>query len=68
MHPEGCRRLSVFEAMRIQGFPDSYVLEGSLSSQVDQVSEAVPPPLAEAIASSVAKAMGTQITVEVDGG
>lgn len=50
VHPEGRRRLSVFEAMRLQGFPDSYVLEGNLSSQIDQVSEAVPPPLARVVA------------------
>lgn len=67
VHPEGCRRLSVFEAMKIQGFPDSFVLEGSLSSQIDQVSEAVPPPLAEAIALSVAGAIGMQTSTDSDG-
>ena len=50
VHPGGKRRLSVFEGMRLQGFPESYELEGSLSSQIDQVSEAVPPPLAKAVA------------------
>lgn len=50
VHPDGQRRLSVFESMRLQGFPDDYVLEGTLSAQIDQVSEAVPPPLAEAVA------------------
>ena len=50
VHPGGKRRLSVFEGMRLQGFPETYELEGSLSSQIDQVSEAVPPPLAEAVA------------------
>lgn len=53
VHPDGQRRLSVFEAMRLQGFPDDYVLEGTLSAQIDQVSEAVPPPLAEAVAISI---------------
>ena len=53
VHPEGQRRLSVFEAMRLQGFPDDYVLDGTLSAQIDQVSEAVPPPLAEAVAVSI---------------
>ena len=50
VHPGGKRRLSVFEGMRLQGFPETYELEGSLSSQIDQVSEAVPPPLAKAVA------------------
>ena len=59
VHPDGKRRLSVFEAMTIQGFPDHYVLEGTLSSQIDQVSEAVPPPLAEAIALSIGSVLET---------
>ena len=37
VHPSGKRRLSVFEAMRLQGFPDNFVLEGTLSAQIDQV-------------------------------
>ena len=53
VHPQGHRRLSVFEAMKIQGFPNTYVLEGTLSSQIDQVSEAVPPPLAFSLAASI---------------
>lgn len=57
VHPDGTRRLSVFEAMKIQGFPEDYVLEGTLSAQIDQVSEAVPPPLAEAVAVSIRSAL-----------
>jgi DNA (cytosine-5)-methyltransferase 1 len=53
VHPDCKRRLSVLEAMRLQGFPDTYVLEGSLSSQITQVSEAVPPPMAKAIAQTL---------------
>lgn len=57
VHPNGDRRLSVFEAMMIQGFPSDYVLEGTLSAQIDQVSEAVPPPLAEAVANTIRAAL-----------
>lgn len=53
VHPNCHRRLSVYEAMLLQGFPEEYELVGSLSSQIVQVSEAVPPPLAKAIAQSV---------------
>lgn len=53
VHPDGKRRLSVYEALRLQGFPVDFVLTGNLSSQIIQVSEAVPPPLAEAIATSI---------------
>lgn len=61
IHPGCHRRLSVFEAMKLQGFPDNYELVGSLSSQIQQVSEAVPPPLAGAIARSVIQQLGIVI-------
>lgn len=53
VHPNGKRRLSVFEGLLLQGFPEQYKLAGTLSSQIDQVSEAVPPPLALAVASAI---------------
>lgn len=53
IHPNGGRRLSVFEAMRLQGFPDSYELLGNFTQQITQVSDAVPPPLANAIAEAI---------------
>ncbi len=52
VHPNGTRRLSIFEAMLLQGFPRDFVLEGNFSSQVEQVSNAVPPPLARALAEA----------------
>lgn len=57
VHPEGRRRLSIYEAMLLQGFPSSFVLEGTLSSQVEQVSNAVPPPLAKSLATAIKVAM-----------
>ena len=53
VHPDGRRRLSIYEASRLQGFPKSYVLKGNFSEQVVLVSDAVPPPLANEIARSV---------------
>lgn len=53
VHPNGRRRLSIYEAMILQGFPPSFVLEGNLSEQVEQVSNAVPPPLAQSVAAAV---------------
>lgn len=55
VHPNGRRRLSIYEALLLQGFPPEYVLLGNLSAQITQVSEAVPPPLARAIAESIAR-------------
>lgn len=53
IHPSGKRRLSVYEAMLLQGFPKTYQLLGTLSHQIRQVSDAVPPPLARALARSI---------------
>lgn len=57
VHPDGHRRLSIFEAMLLQGFTHDFVLEGTLSSQVEQVSNAVPPPLAQSLAEGIKEAM-----------
>lgn len=57
VHPGGHRRLSVYEALVLQGFPSDFVLEGTLSAQVQQVSNAVPPPLARALANATATAI-----------
>jgi DNA (cytosine-5)-methyltransferase 1 len=43
--------------MLLQGFPDEFVLCGNLSEQVIQVSNAVPPPLARAVALAVKRAI-----------
>lgn len=57
LHPNGNRRLSIYEAMLLQGFPENFVLEGNLSQQVMQVSNAVPPPLAKSVANAVVAAL-----------
>jgi len=55
LHPWLKRRLSVREAMRIQGIPDSYVLpeDASLSSKFAVVSNGVPVPLAYEVAKEL---------------
>jgi len=53
IHPNCHRRLSILEAMRLQGFPDSYVLKGTLQEQTRLISEAVPPPVATALGQSL---------------
>ncbi|MGH7963872.1 MAG: DNA (cytosine-5-)-methyltransferase [Candidatus Binatia bacterium] len=63
VHPDGTRRLSVLEAMLLQGFPRDYILCGSLSDQITQISDAVPPPLAEAVAKAVRMAIYRPISV-----
>lgn len=67
VHPNCHRRLSVYEAMLLQGFPKNYVLEGTLSDQYRLVSEAVSPPVAEALANAIIEQLGYQM-VERTGG
>ena len=62
VHPEGWRRLSIYEAMILQGFPKSFVLEGNLTEQVAQISNAVPPPLATSVAAAIKSAL-TKVSV-----
>lgn len=68
VHPNCHRRLSVYEAMLLQGFPPDYVLEGTLSQQITLVSDAVPPPVGEAIARALVQWMArsaVEVTVPV---
>jgi DNA (cytosine-5)-methyltransferase 1 len=58
VHPSGKRRVSILEAMLLQGFPVKYQLHGTLSDQVRQVSDAVPPPLARGLARAIRKTLG----------
>ena len=64
IHPSGDRRLSVYEAMLLQGFPSNYTLLGTLSDQIRLVSDAVPPPLAKALGEAVQEVIehGKQLT------
>lgn len=62
IHPSGHRRLSVYEAMLLQGFPASYVLEGTLSAQISQVGDAVPPPVATALGTALCHFLDTHNT------
>ena len=53
VHPEAHRRLSVYEAMLLQGLPESYELLGTLSDQFRQISDAVPPQIAKALGDAI---------------
>lgn len=58
VHPDAQRRLSVYEAMLIQGFPREYELLGTLSDQIRQISDAIPPQLGAAIGKAIQSALG----------
>jgi DNA (cytosine-5)-methyltransferase 1 len=53
IHPELDRAVSIREAARLQTFPDTFVFEGTKDSQYQQVGNAVPPILANAVAKSL---------------
>ncbi|MEN8692892.1 MAG: DNA cytosine methyltransferase [Desulfobacterales bacterium] len=53
VHPDAQRRLSVYEAMLLQGFPKNYELLGTLSDQIRQVSDAIPPQLGVALGKAI---------------
>ncbi len=44
------RSITVREAARLQGFPDTFRVYGSFANQMEQVTNAVPPPLARGVA------------------
>ncbi len=58
IHPEQDRGLSVREAVRIQSFPDHFEFRGSIGFQQQQVANAVPPLLAQAVFSAILKQDG----------
>lgn len=64
-HPEQHRTISIREAARIQSFPDRFVFEGSYSEQYDQVGNAVPAILAEAIGREVSACLAGEATHEL---
>lgn len=66
LHPYKHRRISVREALRIQGVEDSYVLgEGSLTKKFKMIGNGVPVPMAEAIASTMASFLDNYKTTQI---
>lgn len=57
IHPTLPRQLTVREAARLQGFPDSWEFMGPKTIQGRQVGNAVPPPLGAAVALAVRAAL-----------
>ncbi len=53
LHPERDRPITHREAARLMGFPDDFPFRGSKIEIARQIGNAVPPPLAEAIAKVV---------------
>jgi DNA (cytosine-5)-methyltransferase 1 len=60
-HPEQDRTITIREAARLQGFPDSFVFHGDRTSQYEQVGNAVPTQLAEAVAAEIRRCLDGQL-------
>jgi len=58
LHPEEHRPITHAEAAFIQGFPESFLWCGNKTSIARQIGNAVPPPLAKAIAGHLAEHLG----------
>ena len=57
VHPKEHRRITVREAATITGFPLNYKFFGNHSKRCEHVGNAVPPPLARALAQSCKKVL-----------
>jgi DNA (cytosine-5)-methyltransferase 1 len=57
IHPQQSRTISIREAARIQSFPDWFRFDGSLSSQYEQVGNAVPPLMARELGGAIIDAL-----------
>jgi DNA (cytosine-5)-methyltransferase 1 len=60
LHPSAHRPITLREAARCMGFPDDFVLpeDQSMTSVARQIGNAVPPPLATALATALAEHLG----------
>ena len=61
LHPTAQRVITPREAARLQGFPDEFRIYGSFANQMEQVTNAVPPPLARAVLCVLAEFTGVPI-------
>lgn len=52
-HPTEPRNLTLREGARLQSFPDTHVFVGSKREMVKQIGNAIPPPLAAAVARAI---------------
>jgi len=52
-HPFLHRSITAREAARLQGFPDDFVFEGNRAAVRKQIGNAVPPPMAYAVATAI---------------
>lgn len=57
IHPNFDRIYTIREGLRLQNFPDSYVLQGSIQEKYQMVANAIPPLLTENIVRNIINAL-----------
>lgn len=57
-HPSEHRSITLREGARLQGFPDDFVFLGSREDGARLIGNAVPPPVAAAVAGAISRALG----------
>ncbi len=60
VHPTEDRFLTLRECARLQTFPDCFVFAGNAASRSQQIGNAIPPMLAQAVAEHIAQNFGFQ--------
>ena len=58
------RTISVREAARLQSFPDGFVFAGAMNQAFRQIGNAVPPLMAQALATEIIKMIQTSASVQ----
>ena len=53
IHPSEDRPLTIRECARVQTFPDAFSFEGTAAQRIQQIGNAIPPMLAEALGRHV---------------
>lgn len=61
LHPDQDRPITHREAARLMGFPDDFIFVGSKVEIARQIGNAVPPPLAGAVAAVVAQLLDSKL-------
>ena len=67
LHPEKDRYLTIRECARLQTFPDWFIFSGTITQQMQQIGNAVPPLLAKQLGLTLAEQESSSVSQDPDG-